>query len=96
VNVANETQKSGVSLETLDRFHQKLLHFPQARFRGLMTIGPATDNAEEMRPIFRTLYEANARLGGQWVSMGMSGDFEVAIQEGATHVRIGTALFGAR
>jgi pyridoxal phosphate enzyme (YggS family) len=96
VNVANEAQKSGLPLESLDLFLVKLLDFPQARFRGLMTIGPATDNAEEMRPIFRSLREANARVGGQWLSMGMSGNFEVAIQEGASHVRIGTALFGAR
>ncbi|AIE86541.1 YggS family pyridoxal phosphate-dependent enzyme [Fimbriimonas ginsengisoli] len=96
VNVANEAQKSGIFPVALDLLHAKLLDFPQASFRGLMTIGPATDNPEEMRPIFRKLREENARLGGQWLSMGMSGDFEVAIQEGASHVRIGTALFGAR
>lgn len=96
VNVANEAQKSGISPEALDLFLAKLLEFPHVHFRGLMTIGPVTDNASEMRTVFRTLREANARVGGHWLSMGMSGDFEVAIQEGASHVRIGTALFGAR
>jgi len=61
-----------------------------------MTIGPASGDAEAMRSYFRALREANERLGGTWLSMGMSGDFEVAIQEGSTHVRIGTALFGER
>jgi len=96
VNVAEEKQKSGILLRDLDSFHQKLLDFKLVRFRGLMTIGPATENPEQMRPYFRALREANSRLGGQWLSMGMSGDFEVAIQEGASHIRIGTALFGER
>lgn len=96
VNVAEEKQKSGILLKDLDSFHQKLLDFKLIRFRGLMTIGPATENPEQMRPYFRTLREANSRLGGQWLSMGMSGDFEVAIQEGASHIRVGTALFGER
>lgn len=96
VNVADEPQKAGVSPQSLDAFHAQLLDFPSVRFRGLMTIGPATENAEGMRPYYRMLREANARLGGQWLSMGMSGDFDVAIQEGASHIRIGTALFGAR
>lgn len=96
VNLGRERQKSGVSPEGLADFHEKLIQLQPAQFRGLMTIGPATDDSERMRPIFRELREANNRLGGQWLSMGMSGDYEVAIQEGATHVRIGTALFGSR
>lgn len=96
VNVAEEAQKSGILFSGLDAFHEKLLEFQSIRFRGLMTIGPATDDCEGMRPYFRTLREANARLGGQWLSMGMSADFDVAIQEGASHVRIGSAIFGSR
>lgn len=96
VNIAGEAQKSGVSPEGVDLLLAKLLECSRVRFRGLMTIGPATDDPERMRPYFRALREENARLGGQWLSMGMSNDFEVAIQEGSTHVRVGTALFGAR
>lgn len=53
-------------------------------------------NAELMRPYFKRMRELRESVGGEWLSMGMSNDFEVAIQEGATHVRIGTALFGER
>lgn len=95
-NLGREQQKSGVLAEGLADFHEKLIQLPPAQFRGLMTIGPAVNDSERMRPIFRELRETNDRLGGQWLSMGMSGDYEVAIQEGATHVRIGTALFGSR
>lgn len=49
-----------------------------------------------MRPYFRRLRKLNEKVGGTWLSMGMSSDFDVAIQEGATHIRVGTALFGAR
>jgi len=96
VNVAMEEQKSGVSPETLDALHRNLLESPGVKFRGLMTIGPPRDNPEEIRPVFRQLRELNERLGGQWLSMGMSDNFEVAIQEGSTHIRVGSALFGAR
>jgi PLP dependent protein len=96
VNVGNESQKSGVSLSDLDEFHEKALKCYQIRLRGLMGMGPAKRNAEEMRPFFRALKERSLSLGGQWLSMGMSSDFEVGIQEGATHVRVGSALFGAR
>lgn len=96
VNVGNESQKSGVSLLDLDAFHEKVLKCYQIRLRGLMGMGPAKRNAEEMRPFFRTLKEHSSRLGGQWLSMGMSSDFDVGIQEGATHIRVGTALFGER
>ncbi len=96
VNIASEPQKAGLSLQGLDEFVEELIHFPKVRFRGLMTIGPALEDAEAMRPYFRAMREANERLGGKWLSMGMSADFDVAIQEGATHIRVGTALFGAR
>ena len=96
VNIANEPQKAGISQESLDEFRETLLQYGSVQFRGLMTIGPALDDAESMRPYFRQLREANERVGGEWLSMGMSSDFEVAIQEGATHIRVGTALFGAR
>lgn len=61
-----------------------------------MTIGPAEASPEETRRIFQELAMLNRRLGGEWLSMGMSHDLEMAVQEGSTHVRIGTALFGDR
>lgn len=96
VNIAEETQKNGLLLADVDAFRKSLLDCSWIRFRGLMTIGPAVDEAEAMRPYFQALREANLTVGGSWLSMGMSHDFEVAIQEGSTHVRVGTALFGAR
>jgi PLP dependent protein len=96
VNIAEEPQKAGLSAERLDHFVPMLLQCPQVRFRGLMTIGPVVQEPSQMRRYFRSLREANERLGGEWLSMGMSSDFEVAIQEGSTHVRVGTALFGVR
>jgi len=96
VNIAEEAQKSGVSVQELARFHQEVLQSPQVHFRGLMTVGPAHQNAEQKRPFFRTMRKLLEQTGGDWLSMGMSADFEVAIQEGSTHVRVGTALFGTR
>lgn len=96
VNTTSEPQKSGISPEALDELVQEVLNCPRIRLRGLMTLGHAHRNAEEQRPFFRTLRELNESIGGVWLSMGMSGDFEVAIQEGSTHVRVGTAIFGER
>lgn len=96
VNLAREPQKSGILPEKLEEFHELLLQLPATRFRGLMTIGPIVENPEQSRALFRELAGLNQKLGGTWLSMGMSDDFEVAIQEGSTHVRVGTAIFGSR
>lgn len=97
VNIAEEPQKKGVLPQNLDGFIESVLYCAQVRLRGLMTVGPMVQNAEEMRPYFRQLKDLLERVpGGTWLSMGMSGDFEVAIQEGSTHVRVGSALFGER
>ena len=96
VNLADEGQKGGLSPENAAGFARKVVQCPHVRFRGLMAIGPAGMSDEALRPLYRGLAEANARLGGTWLSLGMSGDLEAAIAEGATHVRVGTALFGAR
>ncbi|MBS1709742.1 MAG: alanine racemase, partial [Armatimonadetes bacterium] len=96
VNLGREAQKSGVFLESLDEFVISVSKRAQVRFRGLMTIGPAEASPEETRHIYRALAEANRRIGGEWLSMGMSHDLELAVQEGSTHIRIGTALFGDR
>ena len=93
VNVAGEDSKEGADLrsaETLVRHAQSLRHVEVA---GLMTIAPYSANPEDARPYFRKLGELNKTLGLKELSMGMSGDFEVAVEEGATCVRVGSALF---
>ena len=96
VNVAAEVSKGGVSpdavTETLDAIG-KLAH---VRVRGLMTIPPEAEKPDDARPWFRRLRALAERHGLSELSMGMSGDFEVAIEEGATMVRVGTAIFGPR
>jgi uncharacterized pyridoxal phosphate-containing UPF0001 family protein len=82
---------------------EKALAYPGLRLRGLMTMAPFTDEHERIRASFRTLVKAREKLaarfpGADWscLSMGMSNDFEIAIEEGSTLVRIGTAIFGPR
>lgn len=97
VNIARETQKGGIFPEVLDEFVSSVLNSNKLRLRGLMTIGPFDASQDDKRRIFRDLRALAARLPNwQWLSMGMSDDFEVAIQEGSTHVRVGSALFGER
>jgi uncharacterized pyridoxal phosphate-containing UPF0001 family protein len=69
---------------------------PNLTMRGLMTMPPWSEDQEESRPYFARLAELACRVGTKGLSMGMSNDFEAAIEEGATHVRVGTALFGKR
>ncbi len=94
VNVAGEANKQGASpgeADSLTRYAQNLPHLDVA---GLMTIAPYNDDPEASRPVFRKLRELRDALGLKELSMGMSGDFEVAAEEGATYVRVGSALFG--
>jgi pyridoxal phosphate enzyme (YggS family) len=93
VNVAGEANKQGVALsdaEALVRYAQSLPHLDLA---GVMTIAPYAGDPEAARPIFRALRSLRDRLALKELSMGMSGDFEVAAEEGATYVRVGSALF---
>lgn len=102
VNVAGEAQKSGVAPGGLDALAEAVAACPNLRLDGLMVIPPVFDDPEGARPAFarlRELREALAtRLGRPLpvLSMGMSGDLEAAVTEGATHVRVGTDLFGPR
>jgi len=102
VNVAGEASKFGYQPERLLADWGELAALPRLEIHGLMTVPPYTTDPEKARPHFRRLRELKARcedlLGAPLpqLSMGMSGDFEVAIEEGATLVRIGTALFGKR
>jgi pyridoxal phosphate enzyme (YggS family) len=95
VNLGHEPNKAGCLPEDVDELIEKLREMP-LRLEGLMAIPPALPDPEASRPYFRQLRALAERLQLPRVSMGMSHDFEVAIEEGATDVRIGTALFGAR
>lgn len=94
VNIDEDPAKSGIFSQGLDKLIQDVLKYKLIRFRGLMTIGKIVNNPEESRVSFRSLKQEALRIGAEWVSMGMSSDYEVAIQEGATHIRIGSAIFG--
>jgi hypothetical protein len=96
VNIGREPQKSGIFSEELDTVLSSVLKCYQIRFRGLMGITPLTSDPEESRAHFRDLARLNRQIGGECLSMGMSNDFNVAIQEGSTHIRVGSALFGHR
>lgn len=96
VNVGREPQKAGVLPEDLSLLLEELKGLPQLRVQGLMTIPPACDDPEDARKHFRALAELAKVHGLAELSMGMSDDLEIAIEEGATMVRIGTAIFGAR
>ena len=103
VNVAKEASKSGFSLEELEAVVTELAKLPHVLVCGLMTVAPFTEDAEENRPVFRSLREALLSLQKKFpalplkeLSMGMSGDYEVAVEEGATIVRVGSFIFGER
>lgn len=105
VNVGGEAQKAGVSPAEAGRLCLELQQFPHLLLQGLMTMPPFVENPEQSRGYFRRLRLLGEELAAQGLlglhgplqlSMGMSGDFEVAIEEGATLVRVGTALFGGR
>jgi len=102
VNVAGEASKFGLKPEQTADACCAINELPRLEVHGLMTIAPWTPDPEKVRPAFRRLRELKAaceeKLGAplSHLSMGMSGDFEVAIEEGSTIVRVGTALFGAR
>ncbi len=102
VRVADEETKSGVNVAELPALAEKVAGLPGLHLSGLMCIPPFLDDAGQVRPYFRRLRELHDQLATQLglalpvLSMGMSHDFEVAIEEGATEVRVGTALFGER
>ena len=96
VNVAGEASKYGFVLQDTIAALEHVARLPHLRIKGLMTIAPYADDPEEVRPVFRRLRLMRDSLGLEHLSMGMSQDFEVAIEEGATLVRIGRAIFGER
>ncbi|MBI5197972.1 MAG: YggS family pyridoxal phosphate-dependent enzyme [Nitrospirae bacterium] len=98
VNVAGESQKGGVSTEKVRATVRDLSVLPGISLEGLMTIPPFMEDPEAVRPYFRLMKKLVQEIGDPLhdISMGMSHDFEAAIEEGATLVRIGTAIFGER
>ena len=104
VNVSNEETKFGVTTETCEELVRAISKLDGVRICGLMTIAPNTENPEENRQFFRKLKQLSVDLKEKNIdnvsmdilSMGMTNDYEIAIEEGATHVRVGTVLFGHR
>jgi len=104
VNIGGEATKSGMKPEELSGFLSESVKYLNVRVSGLMTIAPFLESQEKVRPYFKKmkeLFEEAARFSApnvkmEHLSMGMSGDFVTAIEEGATMVRIGTAIFGER
>lgn len=104
VNVAREESKYGFMLEEVEDAVMAIKDFPHVHIKGLMTIAPFVDNPEENRGIFKKLFEFAVDIGRKNIdnvtmgvlSMGMTGDYEVAVEEGATMVRVGTGTFGIR
>lgn len=96
VNVAGEASKFGFSPYALPPALKEIARLPNLEVRGLMTVAPLVKDPEEVRPVFATLRELARALGLRVLSMGMSDDFAVAIEEGATQVRLGRAIFGER
>ena len=96
INVSGEASKSGFSMAEVASALEAIAGLPRLETKGLMTIAPLVADAEQVRPIFRQLRSLRDSLGLEHLSMGMTDDFEVAIEEGATLVRIGRAIFGER
>jgi len=104
VNISGEASKAGVRVEDAAGLIREASMLPHIRVHGLMTMPPYSEDPEASRPFFRKLRELSERIAQENIphvamkelSMGMSGDFEVAVEEGATLVRVGTAIFGKR
>ena len=104
VNVAAEDSKFGLSPDEVPSFVEEIAKFPHIRVKGLMTIAPFVDNPEENRPVFKALKKLSVDIAAKNIdnvsmnvlSMGMTNDYQVAIEEGATMVRVGTGIFGER
>ena len=104
VNVAREESKFGFFMEEVERAAEEIAAFSNIVVKGFMTIAPFVENPEENRKVFQDLYQLSVDITNKNIdnmsmgvlSMGMSGDYEVAIEEGATMVRVGTSIFGHR
>lgn len=103
-NIAKEESKYGFQIEEMEKVLEHMTHFQYLSIEGLMTVAPFVKDAEENRKVFKKLHQLSVdiksknvdNISMRYLSMGMTGDYEVAIQEGATHIRVGTGIFGAR
>ena len=96
VNVSGEATKGGFAVNEVGAAVEEIRRLPNLKVKGLMTIAPFVADVEEVRPVFRNLRELRDSLRLEHLSMGMTDDFEVAVEEGATMLRIGRAIFGDR
>lgn len=104
VNVAGEESKFGFAPEEVEEAAREIAKYPHVHIQGLMTIAPFVENSEENRGVFKKLYELYVDMKRKNIdnvtmnvlSMGMTGDYQTAIEEGATMVRVGTGIFGTR
>ena len=104
VNVAKEESKFGMMPEEVPEMVEQIAAFSHLRIKGLMTIAPFVDDPEKNRPVFQKLYQLSVDIKKKNIdnvnmsvlSMGMTGDYQVAVEEGATMIRVGTGIFGAR
>lgn len=104
VNMANEESKFGITSETTEQLVREISKLDHVRIKGLMTIAPYTDNPETNREYFRNMKKLSVDITEKNIdnvsmnvlSMGMTGDYQVAIEEGATMIRVGTGIFGER
>lgn len=104
LNIGEELSKFGISEDVVYEFVKSLEQFENIKVLGLMTVAPFTENPEDVRWVFKKMKEIFDKISGmklkntemKYLSMGMTNDFEIAIEEGANIIRIGTAIFGAR
>jgi len=104
INVADEESKFGITCDMAEDIIKEIALMENLRVRGLMTVAPFVDDGEENRPVFRRLRQLLVDINAKKIdnvnmdilSMGMTGDYEVAVEEGATIVRVGTGIFGPR
>ncbi len=104
VNIADEESKDGITPQNAEAFIRELAKMAHLRVRGLMTVAPFVENSEDNREYFRQMKQLQVDINAKKIdnvvmdvlSMGMTGDYEVAIEEGATIVRVGTGIFGER
>lgn len=104
VNISHEETKFGLTAEETIPFIEKVSKLPWVRIKGLMTMAPHAENPEDVRPVFREAYELFTKIkkaeipnvSMEKLSMGMSNDYQIAVEEGANIVRVGSAIFGPR
>lgn len=104
VNVAEEKSKFGLMVNEVIPFIEQILDYDNIRIKGLMTMAPHTDDEETLRQVFRTMNNLKEEIktknfkniSMEFLSMGMSNDYEIAIEEGSNMIRLGTSVFGER